>query len=358
MSRLTICFLMQSCLVLALKLNIFAAETWIPSQNPALQLNHYSAIARPVKELDISSEVSGLLIEYPVEFGREIEGEKKIKIDATRMGLEVKLNEAQLKAAKIAEENAIVNVRLQSEKNIFYQKELRRAQNLFEKGSLSQGQLDQKSLEAETQQIALQQSKLKEAESKSMVEQAKAKLLLSRDWLSRYEIELPAGWVVSHKYVEEKTLVRAHQPLVRLADLSQYKFLFYLKAEEVLYLQKKSNLELRLSKPIQESLRAQLVGVSPVADMKTQKLQVELRVNNASKRDVISGVMARMELKLPEANGYLQVPKKFVLEEFEQKYLVDEQERKYPISVIRSVGDHFFISGEKLPDIPYVVIQP
>jgi multidrug efflux pump subunit AcrA (membrane-fusion protein) len=338
--------------------NVEAEETWLPSQNPAIQKNVYKAIAQPVKELEVSTEVSGKVTQYPIEFGREIEDGQKIKIEATRIQLEVQLNELEIKASLKALENAKQNILLQEKRNQFLKKELIRAKLLFEKGSLSEGQMDQKKLESDVQAIATQQSKLKELESKTMLEQSKARMQLSEDLLDKHEIDLPAGWIVSRKYIEEQSLVSAYQPLVKLADVSQYKFVFYLNAEEVISLQQKSIIELSLEAPIQKKFQAQLVGVSPVADSKTQKLEVELRVNNASKRDVISGVMAKLILKSQDPNGFLQVHKNFVLNEFEQKYLVDQQNKKHLLTVIRSVGDFYFVLKDGLPDIPYVLIQP
>lgn len=350
-------FVKQWVLLLVYAFSLEASSVWIPSESPAFRKTVYKAIAQPVKTLKVSSEVNGKVLDMPVEMGREILEGQKIKIEDTRAQLEVQLNQAQVKASTKKIEGIQKDIQLQTAKKLFFEKELKRAKALFAKGSLSEGLLDQKELDAKMNQVALEQFKIKEAELKSLLSQAQANLKLSLDLLNKHSIDLPAGWVVSQKNIEAQSLVTAFQPLVELADISQFKFIFYLSAEEILYLQRRSVIELSLEQPVQKKVIAQLVGVNPLPDPQTQKLKVELRVNNASKNNVISGVMANLELSMPDQNGFLQVHEKFIIEEFEQKYLIDENGKKYSIKVIRKVGDDYVISNQNLPNIPYTVIE-
>ena len=128
------------------------------------------------------------------------------------------------------------------------------------------------------------------------------------------------------------------------SDISQYKLSYYLNPEEVVALKSLDLIELELLTKEKSSVKASLIGVSPVVDSKTQKLEVQLKINNYSKNFILAGQHAKLNLDLVSSNGFLKIPKEFVKVQFEQYYVTDMTDQLIPIKVIREHDKYYHIS--------------
>jgi len=334
-----------------------ASELWHPKDHLAKIEKHLVALGQPARTLEVASEVSGRILSLPVEMGSEIETGQFVAIESEQAELQLKLKEQELLSIKLKLDSAKSHTELMVLEKNNQEREWFRVKALYEKGSVSLDSYEQKELSYKSSLLRLEQAHIAQHELIAKVKAHETQVKLAEELFSKYKIILPAGWVVSRKHVELTTLVTAFQPMVSLADLSELKFEYYLTQLEIEALLASSNivLELHTANPI--SLAARLHGIDPVADMKTQKSRVELRVDNRHKK-LTSGVQAMLLLNCSDLYGNVEIPQRFIKTEFEQSYVYDANLKRIPIKIRMNKEGKAIVAFKDLPQGPLALPTP
>jgi HlyD family secretion protein len=149
-----------------------------------------SGIIEPKLKVNISSNVIGQIVELGVLEGQEVKkGDFLLQIDPQRYKAEVDSWAANVRVAKINVEQAEVNLK-ESESN------LERIKSLYEKGFVSQRELEQDTIKHESAQVQLKSAK-------EQVRQSEANLERAKDELAKTTFIAPMSGVVSKLNAEE-----------------------------------------------------------------------------------------------------------------------------------------------------------
>ncbi len=276
----------------------------------------------------LSSEVAGRVLKINYDDGQVIGELPFLSIDPTFIDLEISSTRQTLEQLKISQKK-------RRSKVDYLDKEFRRIQNLFRRGStpesrrdttredLDQARFDHKAVGVE---IAIAQNRLQEL----------------RERKRRHTISAPAGWIVVAKLVEEGELVTVNTPIVRIADFEHLVVPLSVSAQELSAIQNLTP-EFKVlldSKPA----RAAVNWINPEFDEKTRKLSIELILRSypVPKR---GGLTCRLALQT--ATEGLWVPKKTVMDRYENpRVFLKKSGDEVKVLVLGQTKDHLIIADD------------
>ncbi len=284
-----------------------------------------SGLTHPRKEMTITSEASGRCKEIYADVSEVVPPSGTFaEIDTTFLDLDIESN-------KIAREQA--RRQLDQEK-----KTLERYTVLVEQKSTPQATFDEVAL-----QVDLYNLTLKKLENEA---------LRLQEQRERHTIRAPAGWQVIERYVEPGEFVQAGQPIAHLGDFQSLLVKFAVTYEELKTLEDRQQLSLLLP-DVGKQVNARIYMVSPVFDVKTRKIPMELEISSLQENllsPLRGGMRAELVFKSTAATGTYIVPLSALLSRYEAHWLVRSDGTKQQVVVLGRTEDesHAVISAETL----------
>lgn len=273
-----------------------------------------SGLTHPRKEMTITSEASGRCRELYADVSQLIPPSGKFaEIDTTFLNLDIESN-------KIAREQA--RRQLDQEK-----KTLDRYTVLINKESTPQATFDEVALKVDLYKLTL----------KKLQNEA----LRLQEQRARHTIMAPAGWQVIERFAEPGEFVQAGQPMAHLGDFQSLLAKFSVTYEELNTLENMQHLTLLLP-DVGREVTASIYTVSPVFDVKTRKIPVELEIS-ASQENLASplrgGMRAELVFKNATATGTYVVPLSALISRYEAHWLVLPDGTKQQVVVLGKAED-------------------
>ncbi len=188
-----------------------------------------SGIIQPEKEVKISSEVSGEIVELPVHEGQAIKkGQLLVRINPD-------LYQSAYERAKAALSNALSALHQQKVRMQLAATEFKRNKQLFEKGIIAQAEYQQSETNYKVARAAYQSAKFQ-------VESARAGVKEAKDNLKRTEIYAPISGTLTRLNVEEGERVvgtkqMAGTEILRIADLDRMEVLTDVNENDIVKVQ-------------------------------------------------------------------------------------------------------------------------
>lgn len=189
-------------------------------------------------EIIISSEAVGILREFKIDEGLEIDSGKYIGfIDTMQLHLKIKQLEAQIKAINSKKPDIIKQLASLEEQLSFLKREKIRLQNLFDAGAATQKQIDDISsnIEVLKKQIEANKSNLEITSSSIDLETAPLDIQIKQlsDQISKSVIINPIKGTVLTKFANENELATIGKPLYKIVDLSLIILRAYITGEQL-----------------------------------------------------------------------------------------------------------------------------
>lgn len=241
----------------------------VRSANDQIQLR-VDGVVEAVRYTDISAQVSGAIVELPVQAGAPIKrGQLLVRIDARAAQQELSASRAQVDAIKA---NLVVA-----------EKDYERQKLLFEKNYISQAQLDR----------ALAQFKSVAAQANAQIAQAAAVQTQS----GFYIITAPYDGFVAAMPSALGQMVMPGRSIMTVYDPTQLRVVISVPQARVASLKNDPNLRIEFpSLPSNERFVKPLtMTVLPLSDASTHTVQVRFDLPNKSK-NITPGLFARVNL--------------------------------------------------------------
>lgn len=280
----------------------------------------------------LSSEVSGRIIKINYDDGQVIGELPFFEIDSTFIDLEIVSTQHTLQQLKITRKK-------RRSRLAYLDKEFRRIENLFKRGSSPESRRD--SSREEVDQASLD---LKAVGVEIAIAQTRLRDLGERK--SRHKIYAPASWIVVAKLAEEGELVTSNTHIARVADYAQLVVPLSVSARELAAIQElPPEFDVILDG---KTARAAVNWINPEFDEKTRKLKIELILRSYPwpKR---GGLTCRLELKT--ATEGLWIPKEAVVSRYENpRVFLEKSGAEVQVLVLGQTKDHLIIADD--PRLP------
>jgi RND family efflux transporter MFP subunit len=308
---------------------------------PARRSVTLTGYTRSQTTVTLSSEVGGRVLEVNYDDGQVIDKLPFLTIDSTFIDLEIRSTKHTLDQLKISQMKRRSRV-------AYLDKEFRRIENLFKRGSSPESRLD-------TSREDLDQSRFDLKAVGVEIEIAQTRLRELRERKRRHKIDAPSGWIVVAKLVEKGELVNVNTPVARIADFKHLVVPFSVSAKELAAIQQlASEFEVLLDgKPA----RAAVNWINPEFDEKTRKLNIELIMRSypGPKR---GGLICQFSLETT-TEGVL-VPKQAVVNRYENpRVFLSDSGDEIKVLVLGQTQSHLIIAdnprlppGTRLRDRP------
>ena len=277
----------------------------------------------------LSSEVAGRVIKINYDDGQVVGKLPFLSVDPTFIDLEINSTEQTLKQLQITHRKRRSRVG-------FLDKEFRRIDNLFRRGSSPESRRD-------TAREDVDQARLDLKAIGIEIAVAKTRLQELRERKRRHEIYAPAGWIVVAKQVEEGELVTVNTPVARVADFEHLVVPLSVSAQELAAIQQLTpEFDVLLD---DKPAKAAINWVNPEFDEKTRKLKIELILRSypGPKR---GGLTCRLALKT--ATEGLWIPKEAVISRYENpRVFLTESGAEVKVLVLGQTENHLIIADDR-----------
>ncbi|MEX0660213.1 MAG: efflux RND transporter periplasmic adaptor subunit [Balneolaceae bacterium] len=220
---------------------------------------------RAIQEVDLSSEVSGKVIEINIEEGEEVESNTLL----------VKVNDNDLQAEKL---------RLESNIEVMEQTQ-ERQQQLFERGGATQEDYDNTMMELNNMR----------AEFASVEAQ-----------IDRTEIRAPFDGIVGLTYISDGAFVTSSTQIASLQDMSSVRIDFSVPERYSASIQAGSEIQFEVQ-GVDSVFVGEVVAKEPQIDPRTRTLQVRA-ISDNSDRLLNPGAFANVELILATYENSIMLP--------------------------------------------------
>ena len=323
--------------IFSLTLAIFSQQ--IPMKNcaqaqeglivqPASRNITLTGYTRSQTTVTLSSEVAGRVLKINYDDGQVIGELPFLSIDPTFIDLEISSTRHTLEELKITQQKRRSTV-------AYLDKEFRRIQNLFRRGSSPESRRD-------TAREDVDQARFDQKAVGVEIAIVKTRLLELRERKKRHTITAPAGWVVIAKLVEEGELVTVNTPVARVADYEHLVVPLSVSAQELSAIQRLTpEFDVLLNN---KPARAAVNWINPEFDEKTRKLSIELilRTYPGPKR---GGLNCRLALQTVTEG--LWVPKKAVISRYENpRVFLKKSGAEVKVLVLGQTEDHLIIADD------------
>jgi RND family efflux transporter MFP subunit len=277
----------------------------------------------------LSSEVAGRVIKINYDDGQEVGKLPLLSVDPTFIDLEINSTEQTLEHLQITHRKRRSRVG-------FLDKEFRRIDNLFRRGSSPESRRD-------TAREDVDQARLDLKAIGIEIAVAKTRLQELRERKRRHEIYAPAGWIVVAKQVEAGELVTVNTPVARVADFEHLVVPLSVSAQELAAIQQLTpEFDVLLD---DKPAKAAINWVNPEFDEKTRKLKIELILRSypGPKR---GGLTCRLALKT--ATEGLWIPKEAVISRYENpRVFLTESGAEVKVLVLGQTENHLIIADDR-----------
>ena len=280
----------------------------------------------------LSSEVAGRVIKVNYDDGQFIGQLPFLSIDPTFIDLQISSTEHTLKQLNITRNK-------RSSRVDYLDKEYRRIENLFRRGSSPESRRD-------TAREDLDQARLDMMATEIEIAIAKTRLQELRERKHRHTIYAPPGWVVVAKQVEEGELVTVNTPVARVADFGELVVPLSVSAQELVAIQQLApEFDILLEG---NPAKASINWINPEFDEKTRKLSIELILRSypGPKR---GGLTCRLALQTTTEG--LRIPKKAVVSRYENpRVFLKKSGEEVKVLVLGQTENHLIIADD--PRLP------
>ena len=299
---------------------------------PAKRSITLTGYTRSQTTVTLSSEVNGRVLKVNYDDGQVIDKLPFLKIDSTFIDLEISSTQHSLDQLKITRKK-------RRSKVDYLDKEFRRIENLFRRGSSPESRLD-------TSREDLDQARFDLKAVGVEIAIAKTRLKELRERKRRHKIDAPSGWIVVAKLIEEGELVTVNTPVARIADFEHLVVPLSVSAKELAAIQQLSpEFEVSLDG---KSARAAVNWINPEFDEKTRKLNIELILRSypGPKR---GGLTCRLALET--ATEGVLVPKQAVVNRYENpRVILSNSGAEIKVLVLGQTKSHLTIADD--PRLP------
>ena len=327
---------------------LLAEETWQPHQHPAFAQRQLTGYTEAIYRLDVAAEVSARIQQLSVDVGDRINEATSIRLDPQLAQIE-----ADLSAAQLAQSNSNVAIQQQllrrAERDLaFRKKELERFQQLHKQAASSEQQLDSATLQYDQAAIAVAQQQAVLAQAEQAVAVAAAQHARSKEILARHTINLPQGWTVSQRYVQEQSLVQPGIPLLQLVDTRRLIIRYQLSEQEIgiLHAQEQLQVQTQLDK---QQIPVTIKSSNPDFDPLSRKREVVLVADAAAFPTASGGITCQLAIRVPDVHGGILIPERFSNNRFDQLRVQSVDKTWIPILVLRRENDMLVVQADQIP---------
>jgi multidrug efflux pump subunit AcrA (membrane-fusion protein) len=231
---------------------------------------------------------------------------------------EIKVLQAQVESARVALENA--------------ERELERANSLFDAGVIPLSQVEKArtakeaaqaayTTAAETLDLALEGSRQEDiAAAEAILKSLEAQLQQVSLQMEHCYIKAPIEGVISKVYVEPSETVSPGKPVCGLVNLSQLVAKVGLSESDLIAIKLGSTVVVRLNLAPDQPLPGVVMSIAPAVDPEKGTFQVEVNVPNPGGQ-ILGGFYANIEFTRALAEKALIVPVDALINEGEQWYV-------------------------------------
>ena len=333
----------------------------------------------PEKEVKISSDVSGEIVELYVEEGDSVKtGQLLAKIDPEAYFSAVERGEAGLNAAKASLANSQSNIessKAQKEQIIAQLENARtihqRNEELFKEGVISQAEYDQsltnvRQLEANLRSA---EASIKSAEkaaegSRFQVKSSEASLKELKTSLSRTSIKAPTDGIISSLSVEQGervvgTIQMTGTEMMRIANLSTMEVQVDVSENDILRVSLDDEVDIEVDAYIDEVFKGKVTeiansasNISSVTSLNTDEVTnfvVKVRIDPESYKGILSGqqqypfrpgMSASVDIYTDKVEGALSIPIQAVtVRENEDDDKDESEDEDFQEVVFKVMGD-------------------
>jgi RND family efflux transporter MFP subunit len=274
----------------------------------------FTGYTRPVKEMQITSEVNGYCTDILVEKGDILTKSGLIaKVDTTFINLKL---EANLLAQKR------INRTLQQ-----LHREYDRYSTLLHKKSTSQAKYDEVRLQLDLNKIQLQELVI---ENKRLQELKK-----------RHSLQGPMGWQIIEVFKEPGEYIHVKEVIAHLGDFRNLLIPFALTYQEYISLKKLEYLQVYLP-DLEITVAAQLYRVSPDYNEKMRKIEIDLIIKGMVNEPAVmlrGGLRTQLEIESQvQPNTYL-VPSKAIVSRYEAHWLETPEKKRIHVVKLGQAKD-------------------
>lgn len=233
----------------------------------APDLARYTTVARPLQEVVIAAGLDGLVTQIEVETGDAVAaGDLMVQMDDRVQKAVVILAEKQ--AANDAPlESARQQVRLQ-------QTELDHLESLASTSAATRREI-------EVAQVRLAQAQAQLQDAEAQMDQLDAQLELERQRLATLSMTAPFAGVVLERLIAPGTVLRTADPVLRIAQLDTLEARLPLPAQLYDTLEPGKAYNLAAGPPLNRTITATLIRVSPEIDAASDTFLATFHINNA-----------------------------------------------------------------------------
>jgi len=234
-----------------------------------------TGVVKPLREVVISAEGSGRVVDLPAQLGRRVaRGEELARLASG-------IQRAQLDQARAQAEQASAGLELADT-------ELGRVEELHSQGASTDRDLQGATIQART--------------ARAQLTAAEASVRLAERALSNARIRAPFAGTISMVRLELGALVGPGTPAFGLVDLSDAKIGLGIAGREVSLLAEGQSASVRMPSLGERGYQGQVTAISPTTDPRTHTWPVEVTVPNPS-GELRSGMVARVQIVVGERTG-------------------------------------------------------
>jgi RND family efflux transporter MFP subunit len=273
------------------------------------------AFAQPWQEAQLIAKASGYIKEIKVDRGSVVKvGDVLVVIDVPELLVELKKQEAQLKAARL---------------------ELERLKKAI----------------IQTQDLILPQ-RVEEAEVK--VEMVQADIDKTKLAIQYTELKAPFNGIISERHQDLGSYVTAGQtPLVTLQDTHKLRFITGITEQDSLRIHSELPAKLQIvSADVNEVINAKVSRVSSGIDPVTRTITTEIDIENSNKK-YIAGIYAQAQVAVDQHRQVMCVPAAALVMEKQSAYIYLYKDGKAVKTLVQpgfNDGTHVEISSLKQED--------
>ncbi len=276
-----------------------------------------SGIIQPEKEVKISSEVSGEIVELPVKEGQQIKkGRLLVRINPD-------LYQSAYERARAALSNALAALHQQKVRLQLAETEYKRNKQLFDKGIIAQAEFQQSETNYKVARAAYRSAKFQ-------VESARAGVKEARDNLKRTEIYAPISGTLTRLNVEKGERVvgtkqMAGTEILRIADLNLMEVLTDVNENDIVKVQLNDSAIVEIEAFPGRKFKGIVTEIANSAETQnaaldqTVNFKVKIRILKFSYRDLVQdkpegfspfrpGMTASVEIITDRKENVLAVP--------------------------------------------------
>ncbi|MCT7995750.1 efflux RND transporter periplasmic adaptor subunit [Laspinema olomoucense] len=268
----------------------------------------YSGNTEPFREVSVRAQTEGRLLDMTVDLGDRVEeGEILAQLDGTLLEISLGEAEAELAAREsdvVRARNEVRNAQIQVDQALVElqqaQKDAERFLNLAAEGAVSrqQGELAQTAAEVAAQtvrsareQILIEQESVRSAEQ--LVKAQRSVVAQARERRSYAFIRSPITGVVLDRLTEPGNLVQPGGDVLKLGDFSQVKAIVPVAELALAEIRVGQAVTVSLDALGGEVIEGRVSRISPVSNVETRQIPVEVTIPNPDGR-IVRGLLARV----------------------------------------------------------------